>query len=84
MLRFYVPAIRNLIDRGLVRDVGRTDEERRANDWRPEPLISHVEPTEAGGYVLQLLRCNGTYDELKREFMRHRPNKYGTYYEVTE
>jgi len=80
MLRHYVTAMRGLEERGLVRrPKGWTKDAWRENLNKPTPLISHQEPTEAGELVIALLRCNGTYDELKREFLRHIPDEYGHY-----
>lgn len=80
MLRNYVVAIRGLEERGLVRRPrGWTKDSWKKSIYKPTPLIEHEEPTEAGELVLKLLQCAGVYSELKREFLRHQANEYGSY-----
>lgn len=81
MLRLYVPAIRGLQERGLV---------RRPKSWGPEswkkernPLVRIMEPTEAGEHILALLRIAGVYQELRAELLSYTADEHGFYARAT-
>lgn len=81
MLRHFIPAIRGLEDRGLIMDHPDWSNARLA-DSNPMPLISRWIPTEAGEHVLTLLKCTGVFQEIRRELLLTKANRYGGYYEI--
>ena len=70
-LRHYVTAVRGLQDRGLVR----RPRNFNPKPMMPRPLVSIMEPTEAGDHILSLLKIAGVYDELKSELLSYEWDK---------